>query len=245
MSHDINGELASLSVHAQPAVTRNVGQRQQWKLALEKAYLALEQSEREVANDPGRKAPFHGDEESGTTGADLQSESVDGLSPGHSQTVPKYCASSPGAADFPDHDFPDLSAVEGLEKAILTALQGEGNSQLLNMKGEAEKYVSKGLSAFERSGVAPKVFEMTVKENICHLYFEDGGVHLSLRHGGVLGVAQIGRIVSVVRTLLESQGLHLAKVTVNGVEQWKDREPRRQQSIVDNETRSNEIDRVY
>lgn len=244
MSHDINGELASLGVHTQPAVTRNVGQRQQWKLALEKAYLALEQSESEAANDRQRKVPFHGVEESDATGADLQPGSVGGLSPECPEDVPAQSASSPGA-QFANENSPGLGIIEGVEKAILTALQGEGSSRVLNTKGDADNYVSKGLSAPERNGAAPKSFEVTVKENMFHLHFEEGGVHLSLRHGGVPDPGQVYRIISVVRALLERQGFHLAKVTVNGVEQWKDHESRCQKLMADDETRLNEIDRMY
>lgn len=244
MSHDINGELASLSAHAQSAVTRNIGQRQQWKLALEKAYLSLEQSEREATNDREREAPFRGDEESDSTRVDLQPVSVGGLLPGNPEDVPAQYAPSPGAG-FANEGSPTFNIVEGVEKAILAALQGEGNFQVLNMRGSGDNDSGKGLSAPERNGAAPQGLEKTAKENMFHLYFEEGGVHLSLRHGGVPGPGQVDRIISVVRALLERQGFHLAKVTVNGVERWKNREPHYPQSMTDDDPRLNEIDRMY
>lgn len=245
MSHDINGELASLSAHAQSAVTRNIGQRQQWKLALEKAYLSLERSECEATNDREREAPPRGDEESDSTRVDLQPGSVGGLLPGNPEDVPAQNSPSP-IAKFANEGSPTFNIVEGVEKAILATLQGEGNSHALNMRVSGDNDGGKGLSAPERNGAAPKSLEKTAKENMFHLYFEEGGVHLSLRHGGgVPAPDQVYRIISVVRALLERQGFHLAKVTVNGVERWKSRESHYPQSMTDDETGLNEVDRMY
>lgn len=245
MSHDINGELASMSVHARPAAIQDIGQRQQWKLALEKAYLALGQAtEREAVNDRERKVPSHVDEENDAIRTDVQSAGVGGLPPECPEGVPAQYASSPGAR-FANENSPGSGTVEGVEKAMVTAFRGEGGFQIFITEGGVDNYAGKDLSVPEKNGVAPKSFEMAVKETTFHFYLEDGSVYLSMRHGGVLDTAQVGRIISVVRALLEGQGLHLAKVTMNGVEQWEGRGPRRQQSIADDDTRLNEIDRMY
>lgn len=240
MSYDANPLIgAPPNVGDTPSASRSPGQRQQWKLALEKAYLEVGRSADGPAKEGDEKTSFDGYPKGKEHRVDQQAQGnpvvpaviSEDLRAQHSSHVAGHSARG---------RYSDLKNV--LEEAILPVLQSIGSAA--GLKGGESVYAGKETSGLLKSTPSVRSADL-VNDRALHLQMTENGVQLSIRHGGTLNFSQVQHIVSTVREILKHQGLELARVIVDGAEYWENEDLPCRQAAPDADMRSGEIDRTY
>jgi hypothetical protein len=211
MSDSIKNTLPLPAPEKSP-LDRGAGQRQQWRLIFEKAYLAL--SRKDAAPMQAATSGIAG-AEAGSNGRHSVMQTTQAVKPG----IEAGAGAATAIYEYGGDAIDFASEVTGgrLERRVAELLNGPGMPSAAQRK---EPAVSTALPMREAAQVWS--YKHTLRDKSLLLLPMEDGVQLVIRDASI-GTGLLNRMIQTVRDILDGRGIRLARVVVNGAELWNEK----------------------